>query len=109
MRIPPPQTLSAIGNEAPYAGRFEALFFGREARRCDHSRYCHAAHDRAAAGRRTIRVQYSSLNYKDALAAKGHPGVAPNLPHVPGIDAVGKVALSSDSRFVPGQIVLATS
>jgi putative YhdH/YhfP family quinone oxidoreductase len=60
-------------------------------------------------GEVTIRVQYSSLNYKDALAAKGHPGVAPNLPHVPGIDAVGKVALSSDSRFVPGQIVLATS
>ena len=57
----------------------------------------------------TIRVQYSSLNYKDALAAQGHPGVAPNLPHVPGIDAVGKVVESGDSRFVPGQIVLATS
>jgi putative YhdH/YhfP family quinone oxidoreductase len=57
----------------------------------------------------TIRVQYSSLNYKDALAAQGHPGVAPNLPHVPGIDAVGKVVESGDARFVPGQIVLATS
>jgi putative YhdH/YhfP family quinone oxidoreductase len=57
----------------------------------------------------TIRVQYSSLNYKDALAAQGHPGVAPNLPHVPGIDAVGKVVDSSDARFVPGQTVLATS
>ncbi|MEX2138697.1 MAG: YhdH/YhfP family quinone oxidoreductase [Pirellulales bacterium] len=61
------------------------------------------------AGDVTIRVQYSSLNYKDALAAQGHPGVAPNLPHVPGIDAVGKVVESSDSRFVPGQVVLATS
>jgi acrylyl-CoA reductase (NADPH) len=61
------------------------------------------------AGDVTIRVQYSSLNYKDALAAQGHPGVAPNLPHVPGIDAVGKVVESSDSRFVPGQSVLATS
>jgi len=57
----------------------------------------------------TIRVQYSSLNYKDALAAQGHPGVAPNLPHVPGIDAVGKVVDSSDARFLPGQTVLATS
>jgi len=57
----------------------------------------------------TIRVLYSSLNYKDALAAQGHPGVAPNLPHVPGIDAVGKVVESSDTRFVPGQAVLATS
>ena len=61
------------------------------------------------AGDVTIRVQYSSLNYKDALAAQGHPGVAPNLPHVPGIDAVGKVVESSDARFVPGQFVLATS
>jgi putative YhdH/YhfP family quinone oxidoreductase len=60
-------------------------------------------------GEVTIRVQYSSLNYKDALAAGGHPGVAPNLPHVPGIDAVGKVVESGDSRFVPGQTVLATS
>ncbi len=57
----------------------------------------------------TIRVQYSSLNYKDALAAQGYPGVAPHLPHVPGIDAVGKVVESTDARFVPGQIVLATS
>ncbi len=57
----------------------------------------------------TIQVQYSSLNYKDALAAQGHPGVAPNLPHVPGIDAAGTVADSSDPRFAPGQIVLATS
>jgi putative YhdH/YhfP family quinone oxidoreductase len=61
------------------------------------------------AGDVTIRVQYSSLNYKDALAAQGHPGIAPNLPHVPGIDAVGKVVESSDSRLVPGQTVLATS
>jgi putative YhdH/YhfP family quinone oxidoreductase len=61
------------------------------------------------AGDLTIRVQYSSLNYKDALASQGHPGVAPSLPHVPGIDAVGKIVDSSDSRFVPGQTVLATS
>ena len=61
------------------------------------------------AGDVTIRVQYSSLNYKDALAAQGHPGVAPNLPHVPGIDAVGKVVESGDPRLVPGQTVLATS
>ena len=61
------------------------------------------------AGDVLIRVQFSSLNYKDALAAGGHPGVAPNLPHVPGIDAVGKVVASSDPRFQPGHVVLATS
>jgi putative YhdH/YhfP family quinone oxidoreductase len=60
-------------------------------------------------GNVAIRVGFSSLNYKDALAAGGHPGVAPNLPHVPGIDAVGKVVESSDPRFAPGHFVLATS
>jgi putative YhdH/YhfP family quinone oxidoreductase len=55
-----------------------------------------------------IRVQYSSLNYKDALAAEGHPGVIKHLPHVPGIDAAGVVEESGDVRFQPGQTVLVT-
>jgi acrylyl-CoA reductase (NADPH) len=42
-------------------------------------------------GEVTIRVRWSSLNYKDALAATGHPGVARRLPHVPGIDAAGVI------------------
>ena len=36
-----------------------------------------------------VRVQWSSLNYKDAMAATGHPGVVKSFPHVPGIDAAG--------------------
>lgn len=39
-----------------------------------------------------IRVAYSSLNYKDALAATGHPGVNKQFPHIPGVDAAGRVA-----------------
>lgn len=57
----------------------------------------------------TIRVEYSSLNYKDALAARAHPGVVRKLPHVPGIDAAGEVVESSDTRFTKGQRVIATS
>lgn len=60
-------------------------------------------------GEVTIRVEYSSLNYKDALAARAHPGVVRKLPHVPGIDAAGEVIESSDARFQPGQRVIATS
>src|SRR5215211_3933004 len=56
-----------------------------------------------------LKVAYSSLNYKDALAAQGHPGVVRKLPHVPGIDAAGEVIESSDPRFAPGQRVIATS
>lgn len=56
-----------------------------------------------------IQVAYSSLNYKDALACQGHPGVAPNLPHVPGIDLAGRVvAVDGDSDFLPGEPVLVT-
>src|SRR5256885_12541050 len=55
-----------------------------------------------------IRVEYSSLNYEDALAAQGHPGVVRKLPHVPGIDAAGTVAESSDGRFQPGDHVVIT-
>lgn len=53
-----------------------------------------------------VQVDYSSINYKDALAATGHPGVAPNLPHVPGIDAVGQVIESSSDAFPVGAQVL---
>ncbi|MEQ1906479.1 MAG: oxidoreductase, partial [Pirellulaceae bacterium] len=38
-----------------------------------------------------VRIKYSALNYKDALAATGNPGVALTFPLVPGIDAVGEV------------------
>jgi putative YhdH/YhfP family quinone oxidoreductase len=55
-----------------------------------------------------IRVAYSSLNYKDALAATGHPGVARNLPHIPGIDAAGTVVRSDHPDFRPGDEVLVT-
>jgi putative YhdH/YhfP family quinone oxidoreductase len=61
------------------------------------------------AGDVLIRVEYSSLNYKDALAAKAHPGVVRKLPHVPGIDAAGEVLESSNPRFKPGDKVIATS
>lgn len=56
----------------------------------------------------TIRVHYSSLNYKDALSASGNRGVTRSYPHIPGIDAAGVVAESKDSRFEEGQKVIVT-
>jgi len=55
-----------------------------------------------------IRVNFSSLNYKDGLSCIGNPGVTRNYPHTPGIDASGKVAESSDSRFKEGDSVIVT-
>jgi putative YhdH/YhfP family quinone oxidoreductase len=55
-----------------------------------------------------IRVEFSSLNYKDALSATGHPGVTKNFPHVPGIDAAGSVVESRVPKFQPGDRVIVT-
>ena len=42
-----------------------------------------------------IKVHYSSLNYKDALSAKGLNHVTKDYPHIPGIDAAGVVIKDS--------------
>ncbi|MBF0286863.1 MAG: YhdH/YhfP family quinone oxidoreductase [SAR324 cluster bacterium] len=55
-----------------------------------------------------IRVQYSSLNYKDALSSSGNKGVTRNFPHTPGIDAAGVVEESTNSNFSVGEEVLVT-
>ncbi|GIX22248.1 MAG: quinone oxidoreductase [Gammaproteobacteria bacterium] len=61
-----------------------------------------------APGEVAIAVEYSSLNYKDALALAGHPGVVKRVPLVGGIDAAGEVVESASPDFVPGQKVLVT-
>ena len=62
--------------------------------------------DELPAGDVTIRVRYSSLNYKDALSATGNPGVTKKYPHVPGIDAAGVVIASGAERFRVGDEVI---
>ncbi|MCG8393225.1 MAG: YhdH/YhfP family quinone oxidoreductase [Pseudomonadales bacterium] len=55
-----------------------------------------------------VRVQWSSLNYKDALSATGNKGVTRDYPHTPGIDAVGIVEESGDGPFSQGDAVICT-
>jgi putative YhdH/YhfP family quinone oxidoreductase len=55
-----------------------------------------------------IRVQWSSLNYKDALSATGHKGVTRVYPHTPGIDAAGIVVESTAAEFHAGDPVVVT-
>ncbi|AWL10213.1 Alcohol dehydrogenase [Aquirufa nivalisilvae] len=55
-----------------------------------------------------IQVSYSSLNYKDALSANGHKGITRDFPHIPGIDAVGKVFQDPSKTFAIGQEVIVT-
>lgn len=61
-----------------------------------------------AANKVLIQVSYSSLNYKDALSAHGHKGVTRDFPHIPGIDAVGKVMLDPSQTYAVGQEVIVT-
>lgn len=60
------------------------------------------------AGDVLIRVQWSSLNYKDALSATGNKGITRIYPHTPGIDAAGSVIDSTAAAFRPGDPVLVT-
>jgi putative YhdH/YhfP family quinone oxidoreductase len=55
-----------------------------------------------------IQVQYSALNYKDALSVTGNQGVTRTYPHTPGIDAVGRVVASDVEACQVGDPVLVT-
>ncbi len=54
----------------------------------------------------TVRVEWSTLNYKDALAITGKSPVARRFPLVPGIDFAGTVTASASPQWKPGDKVL---
>ncbi|BBZ61791.1 acrylyl-CoA reductase family protein [Mycolicibacterium monacense] len=58
-------------------------------------------------GEVTIRVHYSSVNFKDALAVTAKGGVVRDYPIVPGIDLTGEVVASQSDEFGVGDLVLA--
>src|SRR3982751_4362434 len=71
------------------AGRFEALTL-----------------EQLSPGEVVIDVQYSGINYKDALAATGAGKILRKYPLVGGTDLAGEVVSSEHSEFKPGQKVL---
>jgi len=64
--------------------------------------------DELTPGEVVIKVRYSSINYKDALAATGAGKILRKYPLNGGIDLSGEVASSADPRYTPGQQVLVT-
>ena len=64
--------------------------------------------DELSPGEVLVKVAYSSLNYKDALAGTGTGRILRRFPLNGGIDAAGHVVTSSDARFRPGDAVLCT-
>ena len=81
-------------SETP-AGKFERNIVEREI-------------DDLPSGEVLIKVHYTSLNYKDALAATGNKGITKKFPHTPGIDAAGVVEISRNSNFATGEEVIIT-
>ncbi len=64
--------------------------------------------DQLAPGEVVIRVSWSDINYKDALAATGAGRILRRYPLVGGVDLSGIVESSSDPRYAPGDPVLVT-
>jgi NADPH2:quinone reductase len=64
--------------------------------------------DDLSAGAVVIKAAFSSVNYKDALAATGAGKIMRRFPLVGGIDVSGTVVSSSDPRFATGDQVLVT-
>jgi len=72
------------------------------------ARFEDLALDALTPGEVVIDVQFSDINYKDALAATGAGKILRRYPLVGGIDLAGVVKSSDDARFKPGDAVLVT-
>lgn len=86
--------------------QFKALLVTEE----EEGKFSSSVVDRAVedlpAGDTLIQVNYSSLNFKDAMSFSGNKAVSRNYPHTPGIDAAGTVISSEDSSLNEGDQVL---
>jgi acrylyl-CoA reductase (NADPH) len=85
--------------------RFNALLVPAE---CASAAIQQIGQDDLPPGDVTIRVRYSSLNYKDGLAVTGKGKILRRFPAVPGIDLAGEVTESSAPDIRIGENVLAT-
>lgn len=88
-------------------GPFEAFRIVNDAGRI-YGSVIEASIDELDAGDVTIKAAYSSVNYKDALAATGAGKILRRFPLIGGIDAAGTVAASLDDRFQEGDAVIVT-
>lgn len=66
------------------------------------------AEDRLPAGDVVVRVEYSTLNYKDGMILNGLGRLVRQYPHIPGIDFAGTVEASDNPAWKPGDRVILT-
>jgi len=72
-------------------------------------RFCDMDRESLDAGNVVVRIAFASVNYKDALTARGKARIALKFPLVAGIDVAGAVETSADPRFKPGDPVIVHS
>lgn len=87
------------------AGPFRALRIHRQDSQIS-TRVEQISLDDLAPGDVVIKVRYSTINYKDALAATGAATILRKYPLVGGIDLAGEVVSSTDARYSSGDKVL---
>ncbi|HET8882858.1 MAG TPA: acryloyl-CoA reductase [Solimonas sp.] len=87
---------------------FEALRVHSPEKNRTEARFERLGVDDLSAGEVVVRVAWSGINYKDALAVTGKGRILKSYPKVPGIDLAGHVESSSDARYKPGDAVLVT-
>jgi acrylyl-CoA reductase (NADPH) len=64
--------------------------------------------ERLPPGEVTVRIEYSTLNYKDGMILEGRGRLVRRYPHIPGIDFAGTVERSESPEFRPGDPVVLT-
>lgn len=72
-------------------------------------RFCEMRRAELDSGNVVVRAAFASVNYKDALTARGRAKIIRRFPCVAGIDVSGTVESSQDPRFKPGDEVLVHS
>lgn len=87
---------------------FLALVTRREESGSLHSAVERVADEDLPEGDVLVAVEWSGLNYKDALCLTGRGNLVRNYPHIAGIDFAGRVIESRDARYHPGQAVVLT-
>src|SRR4051812_35678198 len=82
---------------------FSAILLNKNANGSTDARLTHLGDNQLPAeGDVTVRIDYSTVNYKDALAITGKSPVVRKWPMVPGIDGAGEVLASSHADWKAG-------
>lgn len=87
---------------------FKALVVEKDAEGTTHAAVKTLTEADLPSGEVLVRVEYSTVNYKDGLCLGSGGGLVRTYPHVPGIDFAGTVEASDDARYAPGDKVVLT-